>query len=191
MAQDNTGENKPFNINIDQEDLNKITLVGEQAPALVSEEETKRIVMEVAKKYGCTEKMAFISICIVCQKGGSARKAQPNIFVVLDGKKIELGGIRSAITTLKSSVTLRQFSRTHATQIYKICKHFGINGDLHKKALRVQPNITDDDKIWLSNFQMDNPDCPLHIRNFLIHHSNTAVSPNANINYLNMNRPIQ
>jgi hypothetical protein len=181
---DNTGENTPFDLDINQEDLDKNLLIGEQAPALVSEDETKKIVMEVAKKYNCTNKLAYIGICIICQKGGSARKAQPNIFVSIGGKKIELGGIRNAISTLKSSVTLRQFARTHATKIYTICKHYGIEGDLQKKALRVHPNMSDDDKIWLSNFQMDNPDCPIHIRNFLIHHYNTTVSPNANINFI-------
>jgi hypothetical protein len=183
---DKDKDNKdPFSFDLTQEDLNEIQIKVEKAPALASEEDATKVVAAVAKKHNCSMKTAVSAMYIICQKGGTARKAQPNIYATVNGTRIDLGSIRECITKLKISMTLRQFARTYATQIYTISAYYGVDGDLCKKAERIFPNILQSEKYWISNFQMDNPDCPQNIRNYLVNHFNMEIRPNTKPSYPN------
>ena len=67
-------------------------------------------------------------------------------------------------------ISLRQWARTNATTIKRISEIYSITGDLYKKISRKYDNISSDDAYWLSNFQMDNPDCPPNIRTMILEH---------------------
>lgn len=156
---------------ISREDLMKINVFSETPAALVPKEDCKKFVEAVAKKFKISTKTAFVGICILCQKGGTAKKAQPNVYANIDGITMTLGKVREVADSCGfKSYTLRQFARTFADEIYQISVIYGIDGDLSKKILRVKNEIQDDFKPWLSNFQMDNMNAPEEVRALLYEH---------------------
>lgn len=92
---------------------------------------------------------------------------------------MDLKSVRECINSENLKYTLRQWARTNADLIQRICDHYGIEGDLAKKIARDRPEITHEEKIWLSNFQMDNPNCPENVRNLLMEHYR-KLFPNKN-----------
>lgn len=88
--------------------------------------------------------------------------------------------IRRIMRDRNLNFTLRQWARTYATEIFEVSSHFSIEGDLAKKVARNRPEITQEERYWLSNFQMDNPNCPQNIRDLLMEHYNTLF-PGRNI----------
>lgn len=139
-------------------------------PALMPDDEINKLITGVANKIGCSGDTAYIGVCLICQKGGTAKRAQGNIFIFLDGVRIDLAAIRQVMNDLKLRCTLRQFPRTHCDKIYQIASHFSIEGDLAKKICRRYQTLSSEDKIWLANFQMDNPNCPSNLRDYLMEH---------------------
>ena len=79
----------------------------------------------------------------------------------------------------------RRLARSIATPIYKICSFLNIPGNLARAILNnettILPNLTDEDKAWLSDFQSDNEDCPDRIRQLISNHfKNKKQSQNRN-----------
>ena len=93
--------------------------------------------MRVSTLTGSTHKQAFVAISILCQKGGTAQRAQGNLYAIVDGKKLTLDDVRRVKDggdgKEKLKLTMRQFARTYADKIYEISDRYGIPGDLYKK----------------------------------------------------------
>lgn len=156
--------------------------IQEDAPAeRATEQESKQLIDKVAEKTGITVEQATVATAIICQRGGTAKKAQGTINVKIAGKTVSLTAIREIIKTNRFRITLRQWARANADLIYQICDHYSINGDLAKKISRNHNEITEKDMIWLSNFQMDNPQCPESLRELIMEHY-MSLFPNKNIN---------
>ena len=66
---------------------------------------------------------AFLAIAIICQKGGTSKNAQQDIYVIVNKKKLLYapGEIRLIMKETQSKFTLRQWARTYASQIHKVC----------------------------------------------------------------------
>lgn len=161
----------PFNENVDYSTIN---VTKGTPPALVPSSEIDKLVANITNATSGSNKMGddevTVALAIICQKGGTAKKANPNIYANVNGKVLELGLVRKVITDINWKYTLRQFARSKATFIQKTCSYFDIPGDLSQKLGRLDPSLGSEDKIWLSNFQMDNSDCPEKIRNMLMSH---------------------
>lgn len=145
----------------------------------VSELQGNTLIRTIASRFGIRFDQALIATCIICQKGGTNRRANGDIYAIVDGIRITLQNIRDTMNTSNLRFTLRQWARTYPTQIFRIAAKSGVQGDLAKKIMRNNPNITLDDSIWLSNFQMDNPDCPEELRALMLDHFN-SLFPNSN-----------
>ena len=133
--------------------------------------------MRVSSLTDLTHKQAFVAMSILCQKGGTAQRAQGNLYAIVDRKKLTLDDVRRVKDggdgKEKLKMTMRQFARTYADKIYEISDRYGIPGDLYKKISR-EHDITNKQYIcWLSNFQMDNPNCPAEARSLLTLHFNS------------------
>lgn len=166
--------NAPFVF--DKEKISKIQVTNITPPALVPQNISAKLINLVARKLNCSPDTAFVIIATLCQKGGSAKKAQGNIFTIVDGVRVELNTIREIIKQNNLNITLRQWARTHATNIYIVCEAANIHGDLAKKLSRNRPDLQESDLIWMSNFQMDNPSCPENVRKLLLEHYNSMFS---------------
>jgi hypothetical protein len=154
----------------------KIEVKTEENSAKVTSAQNETIIADMVKKYNISDKQAFVALCIICQKGGTSKRALGNIYANVDGINITLENIRSI---LPKRISLRQWARTYATLIYKICCKYDIPGDLTKKITRKYSSISAEDSVWLSNFQMDNPDCPMEFRSYIVEHFN-ELFPNSN-----------
>lgn len=150
-----------------------ITINDGTPPALVSEDDSKTLITKTANHYNVSPEIAYTAICIICQKGGTAKKAQGTIYANVNGTKIELQMINQIKNQNGLKFTLRQWARTYATTIYTVCSHFSIPGDLAKKLGRHDPSLTTSDLIWMSNFQMDNQDAPQKVKDLLLQHYNS------------------
>lgn len=128
------------------------------------------LIKSIANLKNIQNSEAFLGIAIICQKGGTSKRAQGDIYAVINSKKLTLTEVRETIKNNEYKFTLRQWARTYATQIYKACSLFGIDGDLAKILTRKDDSISAEDAIWCSNFQMDNLDCPENIRGHIKNH---------------------
>lgn len=144
----------------------------ENDPALVPDSKLIAIVQALAAHKNIPYARAVQALAVILQKGGCAKRANPDIYVVLDGGTITLGDIRFVLASMTGRVpTLRQIARSMATMIYHVCANYGIPGNLYKKIIRnTDASTISVDKEWFSDFQMENPDCPLQARDILRKH---------------------
>jgi virulence-associated protein VapD len=155
---------------------------NKESPALISEDDTKELVKAYAQQYKTNELKAYTGICLILQKGGTSRKAQGTIYANVDGITFDLATLRKVMREKSIKYTLRQWARTNATDIYIISSKFSFPGDLTKKILRNHPEISGEDIYWLSNFQMDNFDCPENLRQLIMEHYESLFSQNSQKN---------
>lgn len=122
------------------------------------------------------EDEAFTALAIILQKGGTSKRAQGDIYAIVNNKRLTLRQIRDIMEAIRTNFTLRQWARTYATLIQQVSSHFGIEGDLAKKFRRESPELVSElsrnDFFWLSNFQQDNPNCPENVRKLIRKHFN-------------------
>lgn len=147
-----------------------MTVESRSNEAMIPPETSLNFVKELAKSKGTNLKTAFAAAAIICQKGGTAKRASGDISAVVHGQKFTLTELRNVIRSNNWNFTLRQFARANASFIHTISEHYSISGDLAKKIMRNRENITITDSYWLSNFQMDNPSCPFELRELLVQH---------------------
>lgn len=139
----------------------------------VSLEQGSSLIKAIAKhNKSLSEENSFIGLCIISQKGGTSKRANGNIYAIVGGHKLTLAFVRDIAAQEKIRFTLKQWARTYATKIANISEYFDIPGDLYKKIARNHPEIDSTQLYWLSNFQMDNPDCDETIRGFIKEHFN-------------------
>jgi hypothetical protein len=145
-------------------------VVTEENQAKVTSEQGSRLVQEVARRKNITEARSFTGICIVAQKGGTSKRANGDVYANVDGSRITLADIRNAISSAGLKISFRQWARTYADNIHSIAELYGIQGDLAKKLIRMDANLTTEDLYWASNFQMDNENCPFGVRDLIRKH---------------------
>ena len=143
---------------------------SETNAALISEADTNYLVNAVAKAAIMEPEEAAGAIAIICQKGGTSKKAQGTVYAIINSKKLDLALVRRVMNDHKCKFTLRQWARTNANLIYEMCSAFSIEGDLSKKIGRNHPELGLEERVWMSNFQMDNPDCPANVKELLMAH---------------------
>lgn len=156
-------------LDLSEESLKEVKVTETTPAALVPEYVASRLIVYVAREYKMTNVEAFAALAIICQKGGTAKGAQGSVYAIINGKKVELTGIRRIMRENGLNYTLRQWARTYASQIYKAARIYGIPGDLSKKIGR-NNEISLEEAYWLSNFQMDNTDAPANVRYLLMEH---------------------
>lgn len=68
--------------------------------ALVSSQDSKNFVARAATTYGrnMDDTQAFVAIAILCQKGGTSRKAKGSVYAIVNGHRIDLSFLRKVMT---------------------------------------------------------------------------------------------
>lgn len=146
----------------------KLETASNQAKIEASDGET--LIKAVSKEKKIDEANSFLAIAIICQKGGTSKKAQGDIYATVNGSKITLNEIRNIIKNQNMKFTLRQWARTYGSPIQRVCELYSIEGDLAKILTRKDDSLNPSDLVWCSNFQMDNPDCPSNVRDHIKSH---------------------
>ena len=124
-------------------------------------------------------------LAIIFQKGGTARQCDGNLEAEVQGKKLRLKTVRDCMRNVGLPRIERRLAHSIATPIYKICSFLNITGNLARAILNnettILPNLTDEDKAWMSDFQSDNADYPDRIRQLISNHfKNKKQSQNRN-----------
>ena len=73
---------------------------------------------------------SMIAVSIICQKGGTSKFSQGDIYANVNGTKLTLTEIRDIMKDKNYKFTLRQWARTYATQIFKISQRYSIIGEI-------------------------------------------------------------
>lgn len=151
--------------------LKDISSVEKSQPAaLISETENKEFIKAISDKTTTSENVSLALLSIVAQKGGTSKKAQGTVYAVVNNVRLDLSTIRAVMKEKNYKFTFRQWARTNADFIQRIAEVYSIEGDLAKKIGRDYPEFSAQERVWLSNFQMDNPNCPTQVRDALMEH---------------------
>ncbi len=137
----------------------------------VTPQQAEKVISELAKKQELeTPAIAMVAVCILLQSGGTARGCDGNLSCTISGYTFKLSQLRGVLNELKLKGCERKLARTLASAIAKIAFKYGIDGSLAKRILRSHPerDFTRDERVFLSDFQVDNPECPEILRRFIM-----------------------
>jgi len=102
------------------------------------------------------------------QKGGSNSKAGSSINFSVGEYSLSSRQLNETIKKHSRIGTNRQMARIIADEVAEIALKLNIFGDLHNQMLLEYPNMTDQEKVWCSNFQTTNLKCPENVRKWLV-----------------------
>lgn len=129
---------------------------------------------------------ALAIVAVLFHLGGTARKCDGNLSVELFGRTTKLAEIRRSLRECGVAKSERKLARSYATEIREICLQLGIPGNLSTKIQRSYPELKVfpiEEATWLSDFQLENPDCPAKLRqliaNSLNNRNNKTKKPNS------------
>nr|QYB22877.1 hypothetical protein [Nitzschia ovalis] len=155
-----------------KEDLKKKkeNFVGARSSTL-SSVAVKEILEMIKKKYDLKDLGESVTVlAFLFQGGGTARSCDGNMVVTVFDKDVKLGDIRKILKEAKCNRAERKLARSLANDIYEISATLEIDGNLYKKIQRsnLEREFTSDERAWLSDFQSDNVDCPIKLRNLIV-----------------------
>lgn len=129
-------------------------------------------ILEVTKKTLDLEsrEQALAIITVLFQQGGTARSCDGNMNITLFGKEIKLAEIRKILKQNSCNRAERKLARTLATEIQEIAQTLELPGNLYSKIQKkdLEIKFSMEEKVWLSDFQSDNEDCPIKLRNLIL-----------------------
>lgn len=157
------------------EELARLTetfpLQDKKQSSQANQEAVDAVVTTIADShYGKDKKMARAAIALLCQRGATNTNTGSKVQVKL-GEKDKANILRASdlqSACKKHGITVRQMARTMRSEIHQFAKAYKEEGDLTAQYLRDNPDMTEEDKYWCSNFQSENPECPQHIREWLL-----------------------
>lgn len=131
-----------------------------------------KIVEKVKVKKGLPDlESAMTLITGLCQKGGSNKNAGNTIYE-RNGKSLSSSELHIIIEEIEKKGTIRQFARTMANDIANFAIIMEEEGDLAKQIKLQHPNLSNEELVWCSNFQTNNPNCPKRIKDWLVENYN-------------------
>lgn len=116
-----------------------------------------------------TPEQALVLLAMIFQQGGTSRSCDGNMAVTYLGKTVKLADIRKILKANSCSKGERKLARTLADRIHEIAEIMEIPGNLSQKAQRqnLDRRFEMKEKVWLSDFQSDNENCPIELRKLI------------------------
>lgn len=129
----------------------------------MTKESGTEVLKNFAEKVGISYNQAIIAMSILFQTGGTNRSCDGNLQTEFAGKTIKLATLRSSLRECKQKGGERKLARLYGSEIFQVSQKLNIPGNLYKKCTRLNPgkNISEIESYWLSDFQIDNVDCPV------------------------------
>lgn len=155
-------------------DLKKF--LGENPPnfslprsSTITKTQASEILKLFAKNQELNPEQAKVAMTILFQSGGTAKSCDGNLNITIYEKTIKLSYLRKAASDSKCKGCERKLARYFADEIYMISEIYNIPGNLYKKIARDNPQrqFSTAESAWLSDFQVDNPNCPEALRNYI------------------------
>jgi hypothetical protein len=137
--------------------------------AVLSESQAVLSISTFASQQKLTINQSKTVMTILFQSGGTAKGCDGNLTCSIFGQTIKLAYLRKALTEAKCKGMERKLARYLADEIAQISIAIKIPGNLTKKITRAHPEraFTQEESAWLSDFQVDNSNCPELLRNFI------------------------
>lgn len=131
----------------------------------------EKIILEIAQ----TQKLdnpyqALVILSMLFQQGGTARSCDGNMVATFQDKTVKLADVRKVLKSNSCNKAERKLARTLADRIYEISLAMEIPGNLYHKVqkLNLEHKFTMEEKVWLSDFQSNNDNCPMEIRKHIL-----------------------
>ena len=134
-----------------------------------STESVKKIIESIVVNLKLNEdETAWILITGVLQLGGSNQKAGNSVSFTVSEYTLTSQQLNNAIKKITKNGTNRQLARSISNEVAQIALALNIPGDLHSQMALECPNLSETEKVWCSNFQTQNPNCPDNVREWLV-----------------------
>lgn len=134
--------------------------------------ELENIINDLSRGYRVDKNLAYIALCVMLQVGGSITNKKSNIRIRVDNTQFESRRINIIIMKHCKDLTPRQFARQIANDIFLVSQKYNVPGNAYLSLLRQYSHFLIEDqpkdKFWAADFQVDNPNCPKHIRQALL-----------------------
>ena len=159
--------NKKFLKNLEEEKKYFISVRTSTLP----EGKVDEILIAIKKNYKLeTIEEAITIIAILFQQGGTARGCDGNMSISIFNQTIKLADIRKILKKHSCNKSERKLARSLATEIFEIAQVMGIPGNLNTKIQKMNLEIiySLEEKVWMSDFQSENLDCPIKIRTLIL-----------------------
>lgn len=145
--------------------------VFERPTYILRRSDLENIISDLSKGYRVDKNLAYVALCVMLQVGGSITNKKSNIRIRIDNTQFESRRINIIIMKHCKNLTPRQFARQIANDIFLVSERYQIPGNAYLSLVRQYSHFLVDnqtkDKFWASDFQVDNPNCPKHIRQAL------------------------
>jgi len=109
-------------------------------------------------------------LAILFQQGGTARSCDGNMNIRIFDQNIKLAQIRKILKENSCNNGERKLARSLADTIQEVCLIMEIPGNLYNKIQKkdLKRIFTIEEKVWLSDFQSDNENCPVELRELIL-----------------------
>jgi hypothetical protein len=127
------------------------------------------IIDKFAQQQKLNINQAKVAISILLQSGGTAKGCDGNLNINIFGQTIKLAYLRKALAEAKCKGYERKLAKFMANDIAMVCTTLKLPGNLTNKIRRLNPDrqFKLEETVWLSDFQVDNEDCPELLRRFI------------------------
>lgn len=129
------------------------------------------ILEKITKDFSLNTRDEAVSVlAALFQQGGTARGCDGNMSITMFDQSIKLADIRKILKHHSCNKSERKLARSLATEIFTISQILEITGNLYSKIQKqnLETEYLMDEKIWMSDFQSENPDCPTKIRTLIL-----------------------
>jgi hypothetical protein len=143
-------------------------VIAPRSSTLRSEDVTT-ILNALQTKFNLSEDTVKIILAIFFQQGGTSRSCDGNTEISVYGTTYKLASIRAVLKDCKFPRSEKKLARSLSDEIFEICKVLKLKGNLSAKIRRENPDhtFTEDDDIWLSDFQSNNEKAPSSLRTLI------------------------
>lgn len=131
----------------------------------------EKIVIQLTEKFEFDEPQYTIAILtMLFQQGGTARSCDGNMNATFQGVTVKLAEVRKVLKENSCNKSERKLARTLANEIRETASLLEIPGNLYQKIQKqnLDTTFTMDQKVWLSDFQSDNGNCPVELRKLIL-----------------------
>ena len=117
-----------------------------------------------------TPEEAIAVLALLFQQGGTARSCDGNMAVKIFDQEFKLANIRKILKNCSCAKGERKLARSLANEIKEIALIMELPGNLYNKIQNknLSKNFTIEEKVWLSDFQSDNENCPAELRTLIL-----------------------
>lgn len=135
----------------------------------ITKNQAEIIIENFAEQQKLSKNQAKVAISILLQSGGTAKSCDGNLSINIFGQTIKLAYLRKSLAESRCKGFERKLAKCMADEIAMICTSLKLPGNLTNKIKRLNPDrqFKLEETVWLSDFQVDNENCPELLRRFI------------------------